>query len=82
MVRRELAALLGLLEAAAAGCEDDRGCVDRLVAAHGRPACGRGLERPERMIRERDAGRRVERLAEHLRDRMTRAVADLEQPVS
>ena len=87
MVRRELAARLGLREAAAARGEHDR---RRRRRRRGRPASRRsraslpsiGSSSVEPMVRERLAAPRLERLAQRLRDRVARPVADLEQPLA
>ena len=77
MVRRELAALLGLLVAAAAGGEHDRARVD-LVVADPRAPARLELERAARSASDGDA-RALDRLAQPLRDRVPGPVADLEQ---
>src|SRR5919198_23436 len=82
MVRRELAALLRLAEAAAAGGEDDRRRLELVLAAAGAPSVLASLEAGERAVREGRAGAGLPRIAERLRDCVTRAVADLEQPLA
>ena len=79
MVRRELAALLRHLEAAAAGGEDDGRRVELVLAARRAPAVAALLERGQRAVREERAAAGFERVAQPLRDRMPGAVADLEQ---
>jgi hypothetical protein len=84
MVRRELPALLRLLPAPPAGREDDCRRVDLdalavLALARRAPAVRRRLERDERVVGQRDAGRCLVRLAQAFRDCVTRPVADLEQ---
>ena len=64
MVRRELAALLRHLEAAAAGGEDDGGRVELVLAARGAPAVAALLERGQRAVREERAAARFERVAQ------------------
>ena len=85
VVRRELAARLGLREAAATGGEHDGRGVDvgdALLRLERRdPAAGACSERDERVVRELGARARLERLAERLRDRVPRPVADLQQPL-
>ncbi len=83
MVRGELAALLGDPEAAASGGEDDRSRVDdhrlSVVLERRAPAGGRPLERAQGVVRELGSAARLERLAQALRDRVARAVADLQE---
>src|SRR5581483_9128420 len=79
MVRRELAALRGLGVAAAAGGENDRCGVHRLIAHARRPP---GLELAERTVREGGDRGGLDRVAQRLRDRVPGAVADLEQPLA
>src|SRR5205807_2871482 len=77
MVRRQLAALLRLAVAAAAGGED-YGCgLQRLLAAVGAPAAGRGLQGDQRRLRKRLCGRGLDGVAKRGRDRVTGAIADL-----
>src|SRR5205807_2902009 len=75
----ELAALLGLLEAAPAGREDDRRRVDDMLAAARAPAVPRRGQVLQRRIRERRAGAGLPGLAQRLGDRVAGAVADLQQ---
>ena len=83
MVRRQLAALLRLLEAAAAGREDDRAGVDHVLAADARASRSRAARASASgLFGERRAGAGLERLAQRLRDRVAGAVADLEQPLA
>src|SRR4051794_13409715 len=78
MVRGELPAFLGLREAAPAGGEDDRCGFNRVVPhARGPP----GLELVQRAVRKGGDARALDRVAQRLRDRVPRAVADLEQPL-
>src|SRR5207302_5977921 len=82
MVRRELAALLGLAPAAPASREDDRGRLELVLAAAGAPAVARRLERRERRAREgRDPGG-LDGIAKSFRDRVPGPVADLEQALA
>ena len=59
-----------------------RAGVDHVLAAHGAPPVLARLERAERALRQRGSGAGLERLAQRLRDRVARAVADLEQPLA
>src|SRR5581483_4996066 len=79
MIRRELAAALGLRVAAAAGGEDHRAGVDVLAADVRAPAAVQGLELAQRRVRDAGAAAGLPRLAELLADRVPRTVADLEQ---
>ncbi len=83
MVRGQLAARLGLREAATAGGEDDRSRHDLrgalLRVEGGDPAGARGPDRQEPVMGQLGAGARLEPLAKRLRDRVPRAVADLEE---
>src|SRR5713101_5533021 len=81
MVGRELAALLGDAEAATARGEDDGAGVDQMLAAGRAPAVAGRLQLAQRRVLERRAGACFPRLAQSLRDRVPRAVADLEQPL-
>ena len=87
MVRRELASLLGLAVAAAAGGEDDRRRADLdLVAGLGRqrraPAVLACSSAVSGWLRKRRAVGGLERLAQRLRDRVAGAVADLQQALA
>ena len=82
MVRRELAALLGLRVAAAAGREHDRAGLDDVVAADARASrFGRLEARGAARSSRRRAGAALPRLAQRLGDRVAGAVADLQQPL-
>ena len=80
VVRGELAALLCLPVAAPACREDDRRGLEGVVAAPGAPAVRRALEVDQRGLRERLGRRRLDGVAQGGRDRMSGAVADLQQP--
>ena len=82
MIRGQLAALLRLAEAAAAGGEDDRARLDLHVAAAREPARLGGLERAKRRLRQHLGGAGLDALTQRLRDREPRAVAHLEQPLA
>ena len=83
VVRRELAALLGLGVAAAAGGEHDGAGVDEVLADTRAPAAVRPPPSSlQRRVREARAGARLPGLAQALRDRVAGAVADLEQPLA
>ena len=83
MVRRQLAALLRLLEAAAARREDDRAGVDRRARRRrARQPCSRRSSERSGLFGERRRRARLERLAQRLRDRVAGAVADLEQALA
>src|SRR5438093_8958512 len=81
MVRRELAARLGLGIAAAAGGQDDRAGVDQVLAAGRSPAALARLERPQRRMLEARSVARRPGLAQALRDRVPGPVAHLQQPL-
>src|SRR5262249_58523791 len=80
MVGRELAAVGGLLEAPATRSDHDGGGGDLVLAAPRPPAVLGRLECRQRTLRQRRAGTGLPRLAQPGRDRVPRAVADLEQP--
>src|SRR5207248_2524779 len=82
MVRGELASLFRLLEAAPACGEHDGGRLELFVAREGAPAVLDRLEASERAVREGLPGARFPGLAQRLRDRVPRAVADLEQSLA
>ena len=86
VVRRELAARRGLREAAAAGGEHHGRRLDVVGALRrleGRvPPGRRRLEGGQPVMREHRAFPRLEAVAERLRDRMPRPVADLEEALA
>ena len=79
MVRRQLAALLGDRVAAAAGREDRRCRVDLVLAARARQPFSAGSSSRSGEFGTTLDVARLGRLAQRLRDRVPRAVADLEQ---
>ena len=79
MVRRELATLSASRVAAAAGSEHDGAGVDDVVADARTPAAVRLPELAQRRVREARPAAGLPRFAQLLRDRVARAVADLEQ---
>ena len=84
MVRRELATRLGLREAATPGGEHDGTRVDlgpfALHLEGRRPTVLARTELRERVVRELGTRLRLERLPQRPQDRVTGAVADLEEP--
>jgi hypothetical protein len=87
MVRRELAALLGLAVAASAGREHHGARVDLeliavLAAAGCAPAVLGSIERDQRAVRQRLSARGDVGVAKPGRDRVTGAVADLQKPLA
>jgi hypothetical protein len=79
MVRRELAPLLRLGEAAAAGGEDNRSGVDRVLAGTGAPAVLGAVELVQRALREERQAAGLGRLSQRGGDRVAGAVSYLEQ---
>src|SRR5439155_3397537 len=81
MVGRELAAFLGLAVAAPAGGEDHCTGLDLVLAAPRVPPVLAALEARERALRKRGPAARLPCLAQGGRDRVTGAIADLQQPL-
>src|SRR3954452_7347441 len=81
MVRRELAALLGLAITAPTGGKDDGAGLDHMLADVGPPAVLDRLERAQRGLREGLHRRPVGGVAQRNRDRVPGAVAHLQQPL-
>src|SRR3954451_14214627 len=87
MVRGKLVAPCSLRVAAPPGCEHDGAGLDRgdfavLDRERCAPAAGSGLERGERVVLEARGPAGFMCVAERLRNRVARAVADLEQPLA
>ena len=82
MVRRKLAALLGLAVATAARRQHYRAGVDGMLPADCAPAAARRLERAERGSRKDLHGGGLDGVAERSRDRVPGPVADLEQSLA
>src|SRR5207248_6414349 len=82
MVRRQLAAGLGLGVAAPAGTEHHGSRLEDVVAADDAPAGVGRLELAERRVREAGPGAALPRLAQLFGDGVARAVADLEEALA
>ena len=86
MIRRELSPLLGFAIATTAGREHDGARADRRCAVGRREgrrvAGGRRLELEQRVLWKCRPAALLESLAQRLRDRVARAIADLEKPLA